>query len=140
MATGLGTGYSPLAPGTAGSMLALLIYWLLPLQDIIWIFLSVIFFLIGVWTTGQIESEHGKDPGIAVLDEVVGQWIALVFLPYNVKIYIASFFIFRILDIIKPFPADRAEKLSGGFGIMMDDVIAGIYTNLILQIYLFFFN
>jgi phosphatidylglycerophosphatase A len=99
----------------------------------------LLFFIIGVWSTRQIELEHGKDPGLAVCDEIVGQWIALLFLPHNFKIYIASFIIFRILDITKPFPANRAQNISGGMGIMLDDLIAGIYTNIILQIYLYFF-
>jgi phosphatidylglycerophosphatase A len=137
IATGLGSGYAPVAPGTAGSILALLVFWFLPLQTMIWIGILVLVTITGIWAANYIEFEHGKDPGLVVIDEVVGQWIALLFLPHTIKIFLVSFFIFRILDIIKPFPAGRSQKLSGGMGIMLDDIIAGVYTNIIMQLYLF---
>ena len=140
IATGLGTGYSPLAPGTAGSILALVIFWFFPLQAFTWIVICILFLFIGIWTSNYIELERGKDPGLVVIDEVVGQWFALIFLPHTIKIFLVSFFIFRTLDIIKPFPAGRSQKLFGGIGIMIDDIIAGIYTNLIIQIYLLLYG
>ena len=137
-ATGLGMGYMPLAPGTAGSLLALVIYWFFPLQTYFWIAICILFTVTAIRVLDYVESEHGKDPGLVVIDEVVGQWIALIFLPHTIKIFLVSFFLFRILDIINPFPAGRSQQLSGGIGIMIDDIIAGIYTNVIIQIYLFF--
>jgi phosphatidylglycerophosphatase A len=133
-ATGFGIGYMPLAPGTAGSLLALLVYFFLPMTYISWLIISFLFLCIGLWAGGILEKEEGKDPGIIVIDEMVGQWCALLFLPLTYSILIMSFLLFRLLDIIKPYPAGRLERLKGGSGIMLDDIIAGIYTNIILQL------
>ena len=81
-----------------------------------------------------MEEKHGNDPGIIVIDEFVGQWISLLFLPRILWIYVAAFMLFRIFDILKPFPANDSQKLKHGWGVMIDDVIAGIYTNLVLQL------
>ena len=81
-----------------------------------------------------MEQRYGHDPAEVTIDEVVGMWISLFLLPKKIFIVIAAFFVFRFFDIIKPFPARKFDKMHGGFGIMMDDVIAGIYTNIILQI------
>ena len=133
-ATGFGTGYMPLAPGTAGSLLALLLYFFFPLTAFTWLIIAVIFLGIGVWSGGFVEKEKGKDPGIVVIDEMVGQWFALLFLPPSYLILIMSFLLFRVLDIIKPYPTKKLELIKGGSGIMLDDIMAGIYTNIILQI------
>ena len=134
IATGIGSGYSPYIPGTVGSLLALLIFIVFPLSSFIWLCISTAIFLIGIWSSGIVEKEYGKDPRIVVIDEFVGQWIALLFLPRSVWIYAAGFILFRILDIIKPFPANKVENISGGTGIMLDDLIAAVYTNLALQL------
>ena len=81
-----------------------------------------------------MEKDKGKDPEIVVADEFVGQWISLLFLPRLLWVFVAAFFIFRILDIIKPYPAANLEEIKGGKGIMLDDIIAGIYTNIALQL------
>lgn len=133
-ATGFGTGYLPLAPGTAGSLLALLVYYFFPLTPVSWLIISLFFLGFGLWAGGVVENEKGKDPGIVVIDEMVGQWCALLFLPKTYPILLMGFLLFRLLDIIKPYPAGRLERLKGGSGIMFDDVIAGVYTNIILQI------
>jgi phosphatidylglycerophosphatase A len=138
LATGFGTGYAPYASGTVGSFAALLLYILIPLNSYLWLLISIILFFVGIWVSGMVERDKGKDPGIVVIDEFVGQWIALIFLPRMLWIFIAGFLIFRILDIIKPFPAANFEKIKGGTGIMLDDVIAGIYTNIILHLILYF--
>ncbi len=136
MATGLGSGYLPFIPGTAGSLLALLIYILFPLDHFTWLIICIVLFLIGIFASGIVERDHGKDPGIVVIDEIVGQWITLLFLPRNYLIFIAGFIIFRIFDIIKPYPARTSEKFSGGMGIMLDDLIAAIYANIALHLIL----
>jgi len=138
IATGFGSGYAPLIPGTAGSFIALMIFILVPLNNVSWLIICLIVFFTGVWAAQIVEKEHGKDPGLVVIDEFVGQWISLLFLPRIFLVFIAAFIIFRILDILKPFPANDSQKLAHGWGIMIDDVIAGIYTNLIIQLLLFF--
>jgi phosphatidylglycerophosphatase A len=140
LATGFGVGYVPYVPGTIGSFVALLLFIFIPLDHFIWLAISIIFFLIGIWASGSVEKEKGKDPGIVVIDEYVGQWIALLFLPRILWIFIAGFIIFRFLDIIKPFPAADLEEIDGGSGIMFDDMIAGIYTNMALQLTLIFIS
>ncbi|NQT26028.1 phosphatidylglycerophosphatase A [candidate division KSB1 bacterium] len=131
------SGKSPIAPGTAGSLVGLVCYLLIPGFSG-WIMLAaiVIIFFIGVWAATEIEKTEGHDAGFITIDEVVGMWISLLFLPDAGlwKIAIPAFFLFRIFDIIKPFPADRSQNLKGGWGVMVDDVFAGIYANLVLQI------
>jgi phosphatidylglycerophosphatase A len=133
-ATFFGIGYTPLAPGTAGSLMALLLIWFLPINDPLWLLICCIGFAIGLWSATRVEQDKGKDPGIVVIDEVVGQWCAVLFIPRMISIYIAAFLLFRIFDIIKPYPAGRSQNLTGGIGIMIDDIIAALYVNIILQI------
>ena len=133
--TGLGTGYSPIAPGTAGSLLGLLLFYIYPLNSWLGIAIVVLIFFIGVWTSTQIEKEKGDDPSIVVIDEVIGQWVALLFLPfYSLKIFVLAFLLFRFFDVLKPPPIDRSQDLKAGYGIMIDDVLAGVYANIILQL------
>ena len=133
--TGLGTGYAPIAPGTAGSLLGLVLIYLFPLNGWYWLALTLLFFFIGVWTSTIIEKEKGEDPPIVVIDEVVGQWVALLFLPvYSVKVFVLAFLLFRLFDVRKPPPIDQSQNLKAGYGIMIDDVIAGVYANIILQL------
>jgi len=138
IATGFGSGYSPMIPGTAGSFIALLIFIIVPLDNVSWLIICLFVFFTGVWAAQIVEREHGKDPGLVVIDEFVGQWISLLFLPRIFLVFIAAFIIFRILDILKPFPANDSQKLAHGWGIMIDDVIAGLYTNVIIQLFIFF--
>jgi phosphatidylglycerophosphatase A len=140
LATGFGIGYSPYGSGTAGSLAALLIFIFIPLSDPIWLGITILMFIIGIRVSGTVEREKGTDPAVVVIDEFVGQWVALLFLPRIVWIYVADFLIFRLLDIIKPFPAADLEELNGGLGIMLDDIIAGIYTNIALHLTLIFLS
>jgi len=138
--SGLGSGYAPLAPGTAGSLVALLIWVILPpMSAACQIAVIIVTFLIGVPICTRMEKDYGHDPGQATWDEFVGQWTALFLLPKTPSILIASFLIFRALDVWKPFPARRSQKLPGGWGIMVDDLIVGVYTCLLLHIYIFLF-
>ncbi len=133
--TGLGTGYAPIAPGTAGSLLGLALIYFFPLNNYYWLLLSGFFFALGVWTSTLIEKEKGEDPSIVVIDEVVGQWVALLFLPlYSPVVYILAFLLFRLFDVRKPPPIDQSQRLKAGWGIMIDDVLAGVYANIVLQL------
>jgi phosphatidylglycerophosphatase A len=140
LATGCFTGYFPIAPGTVGSVVAFFPYLLFPdFRGPILLAASILVFLIGVWAATQTEKiTNLHDPSIVNLDEVVGQWIALLFLPDPVRwpVWIGAFLLFRLLDIVKPFPANQSQNLPGGWGVMIDDVIAGIYANIVLQLVL----
>ena len=94
----------------------------------------------GIYTGSKFENVYGKDPSQCTIDEVVGMWISLLFLPKTIIISIITFFIWRILDIIKPFPARNFEKLNGGLGIMMDDITSGAYTLIIVHVFLIIFK
>lgn len=133
--SGFYTGYIPIASGTFGSLAALIIYFIPGFEKpAIIIPAIVIFFFAGVFISGKFEKVYGEDPSECTVDEVVGTWIALLFLPKTFGIAITSFFIWRILDIIKPFPARKSEDLPGGWGIMMDDVLSGLYTLIFMHI------
>ncbi len=135
LGTGLGSGYAPIAPGTAGSLVGLAFMYFFPLNNWYWLALTIFFFFVGVWASTIIEKEKGEDPPIVVIDEVVGQWVALLFLPvYSVKVFVLAFLLFRLFDVRKPPPIDQSQRLKAGYGIMIDDVIAGVYANIILQL------
>jgi phosphatidylglycerophosphatase A len=143
IATGLGSGYFPIAPGTAGSALglALLIAFrqaaLDPLRLAVCLAACAgLLFLLGVWSAGRAEKVFAHvDPAQVVIDEVVGQIITFVATPrVNWIGLIAGFILFRVFDIAKPFPARRAERFPGGWGIMLDDVVAGLYSLIVLVI------
>jgi len=133
IATVLGIGYFPKAPGTAGSLFAILILLLFPVSNFILIILIILFTVLGIWSATIVEKEKGNDPSIVVIDEVIGQWIALLYIPFSIIPVILAFILFRFFDILKPFPIDQSQNLKGGFGIMVDDILAGIYSNLIIQ-------
>ncbi len=135
LGTGLYSGFSPFASGTVGSVLAFGIYFIPGVQNqLIILFLIVIFSVIGIKLGTKFEKVYGKDPSEFTLDEFIGSWISLLFIPQNLILIISTFFLWRILDILKPFPANRLEKLSGGWGIMLDDIVSGLYTLLIMFI------
>jgi len=127
--TGLGSGMSPVAPGTAGSLAALLIYVAVPLaEDSYGLYLLVgLGFFVGVWAAGVLESSDDIDPGFVVWDEFIGMWATCLLLPKTIPWMVAAFFVFRALDIFKPWPVRRLESLPGGWGIMGDDLLAGFY-------------
>jgi len=129
VATGLGVGYAPLAPGTAGSLFVLIVlYFIYPLSFWIMFIILIVLFLLGLYAAGEVEKDKGKDPSIVVIDEIVGMGISVIFLPRNWVLFLIAFFLFRIFDIVKPPPIMRSQKVPGALGIMIDDVIAGIYT------------
>jgi phosphatidylglycerophosphatase A len=132
--TGLGSGYTPKAPGTAGSLLAILIYYFFPLDSVYWLLISILVFCAGVWSGTEIEKDKGEDPGLVVVDEMVGQWLAVVILPHTFVTLLIGFILFRVFDIYKPYPINKSQELKAGWGIMIDDVLAGIYANIVLQL------
>jgi phosphatidylglycerophosphatase A len=141
LGSGFYTGYFPYASGTVGSAAALLIYWIPGFERIeILLAFTVLAIVSGLYIGGRFEAIYGKDPAEFTLDEVAGMWITLLFLPKTFLISIAGFALWRILDILKPFPANAAEKLPGGLGIMLDDIIASVYACLIMHISLQLFN
>ncbi|MEN3039205.1 MAG: phosphatidylglycerophosphatase A [Candidatus Kryptonium sp.] len=139
IATGFFSGYSPIAPGTAGSVIAILIYWFLINSSIHLLILSVLFLIIGIFTSAEFERKNGHDPSVVVIDEMVGMWVSLLFVEKKFSNVLIAFLIFRAMDIIKPPPARKFDRMNGGIGIMMDDVIAGIYTNILMQIISYLF-
>lgn len=130
IATGVFSGYARIVPGTVGSLVGLVLF--LPLAAsplLVRVVATAAVFLLGVFASSRMEEIWRiKDPNLVVIDEIVGMWIALVFVPYDVVNFIAAFLLFRLFDILKPFPAKQAELLRGGWGIMLDDVFAGIYA------------
>ena len=137
--SGLFTGYIPVASGTFGSLAAVFVY-LIPGFEKLYIIIpsSVLLFFYGVYISSKFELEYGKDPSECTVDEFVGTWISLIALPKSVLVTLTSFLIWRALDIIKPFPARDSEKLKAGWGIMIDDVISGFYTLIIVHIIVYF--
>lgn len=136
LATGFGMGYGPVAPGTWGSIPGLVFAWGLARLAGPWAVVSgaAFFAIAGVWAAGRAEALFGeKDPGRVVVDEIAGQMVTLLFLRPTVPVLVAGFFMFRVLDVVKPWPARRLEDLPGGSGIMADDLMAGLYANLILH-------
>lgn len=136
LATGCFVGNIPIAPGTFGTIAGLLFCLFLSRASFLFASLIVIVFIIfAVWIAGEAEKIiKQKDPGRIVIDEIAGIMVTLLGLPFNFVSVISGFFIFRILDIIKPFPIRSIEnKLSGGAGIVMDDVAAGFLGNCLLR-------
>lgn len=137
--TGFGSGFSPFAPGTAGALLATLIWFglsfvvseacLLGLT----VALILLFTIAGVWAANRLEELWGTDPSRVVVDEMVGVWIALLAAPAGDLYYMGgAFVLFRLFDIFKPLGIRRMESLPGGIGVMMDDILSGIYGFIIL--------
>ena len=134
VATVFGVGYAPVAPGTFGSAAGLLIWWLLPASIGIHAAAIAAIFVAGSWGGNVAERHFGRaDPGQVVIDEVMGMLITLFANPVGGTGAFAGFLLFRIFDVIKPYPANRLERLHGGIGIMADDGMAAIYANLVLR-------
>lgn len=130
-------GYFPVAPGTAGSLAGLGVFALIRWMNLPAIELGAIVavFVLGVWAASGTEVALGKkDPGVVVIDEVLGMLITLAILPVSIWGAVLGFLIFRALDVVKPYPAARLEHLHGGMGIMADDAVAGLYSHVLLRL------
>jgi phosphatidylglycerophosphatase A len=130
-------GFAPVAPGTFGAAAGLLVYLLVwwtrsPLVEIA---LIAVTFAAGIWSATLAERHlGGTDPGPVVIDEVLGMLVTLAFIPVGWSGALVGFVLFRALDVVKPYPANRFERLHGGLGIMADDAMAGVYANLCLRL------
>lgn len=140
IATWFGCGYSPVAPGTAGSVAALAIAVVIEarwhIHPLSWLVAALLLMGPAIWASGVVARRSGrKDPQLVVVDEVVGQWITISGATrLNWKSWLAALLLFRILDVWKPFPARQLEALPSGTGIVADDVMAGVYGGLVLFI------
>ena len=139
--SGFYTGYIPFASGTFGSLAGLILYYIPGFENPIILFSAIILFVIlGIYTGNKFDKIYGKDPAECTVDEIVGMWITLLYLPKILWISILAFVVWRALDVIKPYPARNLEKLPGGLGIMIDDIVAGIYSLGIVHLILFIFR
>jgi len=137
LATAAYCGYFPVAPGTVGSIAGLAVYLLVwwTHSRILEVSLIVVTFAVGTWAATHAERYFGGiDPGPVVIDEVLGQLVTLAFISVGWRAALTGFVLFRIYDVIKPYPANRLEKFHGGLGIMSDDAAAGVYANISLRI------
>lgn len=144
LSTGFGTGFVPKAPGTAGAFLALVVwlimYWCLSPHTLFFITLSLIAVttLVGIWTSNVMEKYWGKDPRAVNIDEFVGTWIPLLIAPcgeYTLLMAVAGFLLFRLIDILKPLGCRWIDNnFSGGLGVMLDDILAGVYAMLVVAL------
>ena len=138
LATGLGSGLAPVAPGTVGSLLALPIWWfvLADLSVPVQIASVACVVLISIWVVDRACRAAGVgDASAFVLDEFVGQWVALVAAPKSLLALAVGFVLFRAFDIAKPWPVSWADRrLSGGLGVVIDDVLAGVLAAVVLQL------
>ena len=138
IATWFYCGYAPKAPGTAGSLAAVAIAWVLHayagVPAIAFALLAILLAIPGIWAAGVVARDLGReDPQIVVVDEVVGQWMTLAgAIALNWKSWLLAFILFRMFDIWKPSPVRQLERLHGGLGIVADDAMAGVYGALVL--------
>lgn len=130
IATGLGIGHVPVAPGSFGSLAALPLAWILHMAGGAPAILAAaaVCFVAGCWAAGRVVARNGvEDPGYIVIDEIAAQLLVLALLPLSAAAYAVGFVAFRIADIVKPFPADWCDRnIHGGLGVMLDDAVAGI--------------
>ncbi len=128
-------GYLPSMSGTYASIAGMLLVFFAGKSIYAQIMLAILLIVLGLLVAGRAERilSRGKDPGCIVIDEVAGMSLSLLFLPRDLRVFVLAFLIFRLLDIIKPYPADRFHAKIGSIGVMGDDIVAGIYTNVIIQ-------
>jgi phosphatidylglycerophosphatase A len=147
VATTGGAGYIPFAPGTfgalAGLLFSLLLRYVFTLEEsslhLIHLFLSLIFYFSGVWACKKLKPEWGDDPSRVVMDETVGFWISIILIPARWEYYVAAFVLFRFFDIAKPLGIRKIDQMHSSHAVMLDDVVAGLYANLVLQLIILFY-
>ena len=131
-------GFLPHAPGTFGSVAGLLFILLLRPDNVFLLLILIVVFAVGVVSSHAAEQVLGKDSGHIVIDEFFGYMISVLFIPNSIGYLMAAFILFRVFDIVKPSPIREMEKMfSGGLGIMMDDLLAGVFTNLCIQLWIY---
>lgn len=137
IATVGGIGFCPVASGTAGTVPAALLVWLVPMNIPVYLAVTIAITIAGIIASDHVESVlDKKDPGCIVIDEVAGYMVAMAFIPPTIGYVIAAFLIFRAFDVIKPPPIDGLQKYKGGLGVMLDDLAAGLATNIVIQIWI----
>ncbi len=136
IATGAYSGYSPVAPGTVGTLAAVPLYFLMSkFNPYVYAALLVALFPISLWSAGSAEAVFGaKDSSHIVIDEIIGFLVTMFLAPAGWGALVAGFLLFRFFDIVKVFPAGSLEALGGGMGVVMDDIVAGVYANLTIQL------
>jgi phosphatidylglycerophosphatase A len=135
LASALGVGYAPLAPGTFGSLAGLVLWAFLPSSPSAQAVAIVVVMLLGSWSASVAERHFGRtDPSQVVIDEVLGMLMTLFLVDVRWPGAWLGFFLFRIADVVKPYPANRLEALHGGVGVMADDAMAAVYANLALRV------
>lgn len=139
LATGAYSGLSPFAPGTAGTLAAIPVYLLFyQLGDLAYLLLFLALLPLSFTISARAEKLFGaKDSGMIVIDEIAGYLVTMFMIPLSVEYIVIGFFLFRFFDITKIYPASAAEKMGGGPGVVMDDVVAGVYANLSLRLLIF---
>ena len=141
LGSGLYTGFLPGITGTYGSFVAFLLFLIPGFENpSLLIFLISFFILIGVPIAVKFESVYGEDPAEYTLDEFIGMWITLLFIPKKIWFLLFAFVIWRVFDIIKPFPARQFESIKKGWGVILDDVMSGIYSFIVVQIVVYLFD
>ncbi len=140
IAQGAYAGRFPVAPGTAGTLIGVLIYlWMRTISPAAYLAICFIVIMIGIWVADRAESLLGrKDSPSIVIDEIVGYLVAMFMVPRSWEFIFTGFLLFRVFDIIKPYPLKRLQNIHGGIGVMADDIGAGVYTNLVLEAVRFF--
>jgi|SRR5438067_930392 len=135
LATAGGVGYVPFAPGTFGSAVGAIVWALLPASPLVQAIVIAALFAAGSWSGTVAERHFGTtDPSAVVIDEVMGMLVTLFLAPVGWRGALCGFFLFRVADVLKPFPANRLERLPGGVGVMADDAMAAVYANLALRL------
>ncbi|MCH7747882.1 MAG: phosphatidylglycerophosphatase A [Acidobacteria bacterium] len=132
-------GFAPIAPGTAGSVVGLALFWAVRSTRSTWLEVAMLLVVTGAGVAAASAAEaryRRRDPGLVVIDEVAGMLVTLVAVPVGVTGALIGFFAFRLFDIVKPFPARQAERLPGGWGVMVDDLVAGLYAQALLRLVL----
>ena len=140
--TSLGVGFLPVAPGTWGAAMGAVILWLLNhyqlLSTELLAGLIVLFTIGSVPLINSLEEEWGEDPSKVVIDETVGLWISMLLIPFSLTNLVIAFILFRFFDILKPLGIRQLDQLKNGWGVMLDDVLAGIYANIVLQLIVYY--
>lgn len=126
--------------GTIAAAFCCVVLFFSPIADdkTILLFITLLVTIIGVWSSTVVEKEWGKDSSKVVIDEVVGMMVSLLWLPSTLTYIIAAFVLFRFFDIVKPLFIKKVENIKSGWGVMLDDVVAGLYSNVVLQVFAFY--
>lgn len=141
LATGLGWGFFPVVAGTVGTIPAWLVaFYLVGDKPLVLSLLTIITFIIAVWSAGVAEKIYGHDAKKIVIDEWAGMFVTVLYIPFSLTSYLVAFFAFRFFDVAKIPPASQMERLPRGWGITMDDIAAGIYANLLTRLIIYFID